>query len=66
MPHEELGAEELGGDERAILGKANLVGGEFAPLCEEPHNLTVGAQNQRTLSTNISTSFTALCLVPWA
>lgn len=48
-PHEELGAKELRGDEGAILGKANLIGGELAPLCEETTQLHGGIQTPSTL-----------------
>lgn len=51
-PHEELRAKELGGDKGAVLGKADLVGGEFAPLCEEAKQPYHGAQDLRAPSTN--------------
>lgn len=33
LAHEELAAEQLAVHERAVLGQADLVGGELYPLC---------------------------------
>lgn len=55
-PHEEFRAEELRGDEGTILGKANLIWGELAPLCGRQHSLTVGI---RTPAPSNTTGFTS-------